>query len=268
MERYKQRAVYTFARGCHRILGPLSLLCLLLLAGCKVELYGELSEREANEMAAILLQNKIPTKRTADKDRVFTLHVQEDRFAEAVQLLNSLGYPRQSFANLGEVFAGDGLISSPIEERARLIYALSQELSRTITEVDGVLSARIHVVLPENDPLREDLTPSSASVFIRHDAAARIPSLLPKIKMLVANSIEGLVYDKVSVALFPVDNLSAGSVNDNALRTVAGLWVHDSSLRDAKVLIFSLIGVAAAGSIASGLLAWLWLQQRQRTRDT
>ena len=243
-------------------------LGLLLLSACKQELYSNLSERDANEMTAILLQNHIPAARDSSTPGVFSVMVDQSRFADAVEILKERGYPREDFATLGDIFSGEGLISSPMEERARFIFALSQELSRTINEIDGVLSARVHIVLPENDPLRSELAPSSASVFIRHDERARIQALLPQIKILVANSIEGLVYDKVSVALFPVDNLSAGSVNDNALRTVAGLWVHDSSLRDAKVLIFSLIGVAAAGSIASGLLAWLWLQQRQRTRDS
>jgi len=54
-----------------------------------------------------------------------------------------------------------------------MIYALSEELSRTVSEIDGVISARVHVVLPENDPLRRDLVPSSASVFIRHDSSLR-----------------------------------------------------------------------------------------------
>ena len=58
-----------------------------------------------------------------------------------------------------------------------LIYALSEELSRTVSEIDGVISARVHVVLPENDPLRRDLVPSSASVFIRHDTSLPVNDL-------------------------------------------------------------------------------------------
>jgi type III secretory pathway lipoprotein EscJ len=110
--------------------------------------------------------------------------------------------PKQEFTTLGEVFKRDGLVSSPVQERARMIFALSQQLSRTVSEIDGVLSARVHLVLPENDPLRQV---SSASVFIRHQASTPMVDLVPQIKMMIANSVAGLSYDKVSVVLVPVD---------------------------------------------------------------
>jgi type III secretion protein J len=180
-------------------------LLILALAGCKTELYTGLDEREANEMIALLIKNGIDATRVRTKDGSSNLQVGENRLAEAIDLLKANGYPRQRFANMGEVFKTSGLIASPTEERARFIYALSQELSRTINDIDGVLTARIHVVLPKNDLLRQDATPSSASVFIRHDARMPLNRLLPQIKMLVANSIEGLAYEKVSVVFVPVD---------------------------------------------------------------
>ncbi|GLS46847.1 type III secretion system inner membrane ring lipoprotein SctJ [Methylobacterium brachythecii] len=183
----------------------------LMLAGCKTDLYTKLTEREANEMVALLLDKGIDASRVSGKDGSSSIEVEKARFAQAVELLKAGGYPRQSFTNMGEVFKGGGLIASPTEERARFVYALSEELSKTISGIDGVLSARIHVVLPKNDLLKQDATPSSASVFIRHDKDAPLKSLLPQIKMLVANSIEGLTYEKVSVVFVPVDRSQATS---------------------------------------------------------
>ncbi|MDI4231933.1 type III secretion inner membrane ring lipoprotein SctJ [Bradyrhizobium sp. Arg237L] len=181
--------------------------CLLAtaLGGCKADLYTKLQEREANEMVALLLGNGFDAGRTQSKDGTSTVIVEQKQFAQAVELLKANGYPRQTFTNMGEVFKGGGLIASPTEERARYVYALSEELSKTISDIDGVLSARIHVVLPKNDLLRQDATPSSASVFIRYDTRAPVKALLQQIKMLVANSIEGLSYEKVSVVLVPVE---------------------------------------------------------------
>jgi len=51
--------------------------------------------------------------------------------------------------------------------------------------------------------LGRGFNPSSASVSIRHRTDAPIEALTPNIKMLVANSIEGLVYDNVTVVNFP-----------------------------------------------------------------
>ena len=241
-------------------------LGLLLLAGCKQELYSNLSERDANEMTAILLQAGIPASRESDAAGVYTVLVDEDRFADAVEVLKERGFPRQAFATLGEVFSGDGLISSPMEERARFIYALSQELSHTLTEIDGVLSARIHIVLPENDPLRSDLAPSSASVFIRHDERAPVEAVTPKIKMLVANSIEGLVYDKVSLALFPVpvwSNGENGRHQDPKLISLGGIWVHPGSAEEAKMVFYFLIALVVAGLAGNVALFWLWQRGRR-----
>ena len=146
-------------------------IVVLLLAACETELYTGLSEREANEIVAVLMNAGIPAEKTFDRDDTLSVVVDQDRFAEAVSILNARGLPRQTFDSIGDIFEKEGLISSPTEERARFIYALSQELSRTVAEIDGVLSARIHVVLPENDAFRRDVRPSSASVFVRHDGA-------------------------------------------------------------------------------------------------
>ncbi|MBH5396488.1 type III secretion inner membrane ring lipoprotein SctJ [Bradyrhizobium sp. CNPSo 4010] len=183
----------------------LALPFLLPLIGCKADLYTKIQEREANEMLALLLGKGVDAVRVVAKDGTSTIQVEEKQLAYSIDLLNVEGLPRQSFKNLGEVFKGSGLVASPIEERARYVYALSEELSRTISDIDGVLSARVHVVLPKNDLLRQDATPSSASVFIRHGSNAKLSALLPQIKMLVANSIEGLSYDKVAVVFVPVE---------------------------------------------------------------
>ncbi|WP_439396946.1 type III secretion system inner membrane ring lipoprotein SctJ [Bradyrhizobium sp. PMVTL-01] len=182
-----------------------SMPLLLSLIGCKADLYTKIQEREANEMLALLLGKGVDAVRVVAKDGTSTIQVEEKQLAHSIDLLNVEGLPRQSFKNLGEVFKGSGLVASPIEERARYVYALSEELSRTISDIDGVLSARVHVVLPKNDLLRQDATPSSASVFIRHGSSAKLSALLPQIKMLVANSIEGLSYDKVAVVFVPVE---------------------------------------------------------------
>lgn len=181
---------------------------LLCLAGCKVELYSNLPEQEANEMLATLMMHDIEGHKTNGKKGAINLFVEESDIAKAVEVLKQNGYPSQSFQEMGEIFKKEGLISSPLEERARYIYAISQDISLTLSKLDGVLSARVHVVLPEADKLGKVTQPSSAAVFIKHRKDVDIESSIPKIKMLVNNSIEGLDYDKISVALFPSSQLA------------------------------------------------------------
>ncbi|MCP4745712.1 MAG: EscJ/YscJ/HrcJ family type III secretion inner membrane ring protein [Desulfobacteraceae bacterium] len=180
---------------------------LLICTGCKTELYSEISEKEANEMLSILLDAGINSDRVAGKEGTWTVRTSEKKFSKAVTLLKDHGYPKDQYDNIGGIFKKQGLVTSPLEDRIRFIYALSQELSLTLSYIDGILNARVHVVLPENNPntYNEVLQPSSASVFIRHQQQADISARIPQIKELVVNSIEGLTYDKVTIVLFPAN---------------------------------------------------------------
>ena len=75
-------------------------------------------------------------------------------------------------------------------------------LARTIAGIDGVLDARVHIVLPENDPFARNALPSSAAVAIRARYDADLADYIPSIKGLVKNAIEGLAFEKISVTVF------------------------------------------------------------------
>jgi len=182
----------------------LAAVAVLALAGCRVEVYDKLSQRDANEMTALLLMAGVDAKRVTQKDGLFAVTVNENDFAEAVTLIDRSGLPKPNFASMNDVLSDDRLIASPSEERARLNYALSQELSRTVSEIEGVVIARVHLATPTSDPLsRRDATDSSASVAIHHRSDFGAAGVVPRIKVLVANAVDGLDYDRVSVALFP-----------------------------------------------------------------
>ena len=188
-----------------------ALVALLALAGCRVEVYDKLSQRDANEMTALLLLAGIDAKRITQKDGMFAVTVNESDFAQAVTLIDQSGLPKPNFASMTEVLSDDRLIASPSEERARLNYALSQELSRTVSEIEGVVSARVHLATPSNDPLSRSDTKSSASVAIHHRNDFAAAGVVPRIKVLVANAVDGLDYERVSVALFSTSERSASN---------------------------------------------------------
>ena len=217
----------------------LLLLIALGLTACKVDLYTQLEEKEAVEMMALLLKHGIDCKKLPGKDGIWTLRVDESQVTAAVERLKVEGFPRKDFESIGEVFKQEGLVSSPLTERVRFVYALSQELSQTISYIDGVLDARVHVVVPENDPLAPEIKPASASVFVRHRADSPIEDSIPQIKHLVVNSIEGLTYEKVSVATFP-SSLVPEPVRPQRTRKAAAI-----ALSVLVPVLLILLGVAA-----------------------
>lgn len=187
----------------HRLLRGLAVALLAVaLAGCKVGLYSGLTEQEANEMVAALTSDGL----SADKERVennqWQVLVDKGDLPASLELLRAQGLPNDRFATMGDVFQKQGLVSTPSEERMRYIYAISQELSQTLRKVDGVVAARVHVVIPANDPLSDRVRPSSAAVFIKYRPDVDLRLLSPAVKDLVAHSIEGLSHDQVSLSLF------------------------------------------------------------------
>ena len=177
---------------------------LLLCAGCEEEttLYAGLEERQANGVIAALSEAGIRTRKVAGEESTWTVMIGESKFAEAMGILEREGLPRRQYQGVAEVFKKTGMVSSPSEERIRFMDALAQDLSRTISQIEGVVDARVHVVLPENDPFARNAKPSSAAVSIRHRYDVDMADYVPQIKALVRNSIEGLDYNKISVTLF------------------------------------------------------------------
>jgi len=181
----------------------LLLLVSLVLAGCEEQtLYQGLTEQEANEMAALLQRSDITATKVAGKENLFSVSTDEDSFADAVQLLQANGLPRPKFQTLGDVFGDQGFISSSTAQRAQYIHGLSQEISHTISSIDGVLLARVHLSVPEKDPLTDEPPESSASVFVKHRRNIDLSSQVGNIKALVVNGLENLPYENVTVALF------------------------------------------------------------------
>lgn len=228
------------------------LLPLFILAGCnKVELYSGLHENEANQMMALLLENGVDCEKLPGTEGTFILHVESDSFARSVEILKEHGFPRANYQGVGEVFAKSGLVSSPSEERIRFMNALSQDIAGTIALIDGVLNAQVHIVLPNNNPFVQDAHPSSAAVFISYRPDSNVPGSVSLIKNLVLNSVEGLSYDKISVALFPA-----------SIKTVPAS--HKSSPQDNPLVLLGGVLLLAA-LIGGGVFAWLKMGKKEST---
>jgi type III secretion protein J len=179
------------------------LTALLCLAGCKQAIYSNLNEAEANDMLVVLIRGGIDAEKRAADNAQFAVWVPDDDVAVAIELLHAEAQPAQRYSSLGEVFERNGLISSPTEERMRYIHGLQQEVSHTLSQIDGVMVARVHIVVPMHDALEAAVKPASASVFIKHRPDMNMQLLVPNVKDLVVRSVEGLSPDAVSVNMFP-----------------------------------------------------------------
>lgn len=185
---------------CRRVAALAVLSAASLLAGCQSsELFGKLDEANANAVLEALYAEGITAKKLPGEGSFWRIEVDHEQHQRALHVVRGQGLPREQFATMGEVFKKEGLVSTPSEERLRYIYAVSQELANTLSQIDGVITVRVHPVIPFNDPLDVKVRTASASVFIKHSPEADIQQLAPAIRTLVTRSIEGLAPDNVSL---------------------------------------------------------------------
>jgi type III secretion protein J len=236
-------------------------LLLALLVGCSSqELYGQLSERQANEMVAVLRSAGIDAEKQSHEGKFSVLTAKSD-FPQAVRTLNAQGYPRESYDSMGKVFKREGFVSSPLEERARLMHAMSQEISNTIANIDGVVTARVHLVVPERNPLLDKAQPAAAAVFIKHRPERDLTSQITQIKALVVNSIEGLSYDNVTVALFPAEGMPA-----ETRKAAPAAQQPEAQAQQASLAAPLMMAGSGAGGLALAGGVVLWWRRRSAPR--
>ncbi len=230
----------------------------LILSACQTVVLTDVNENSANEAVAHLISQGIMAQKSPGQKGSFSVLVDEADFASSVQALAVEGIPRREYDNLGSIFKKEGVVSTPLEENARLIFALSQEVAGSVALIDGVLAARVHVVLPTGDVFGTTKTPSSAAVFIKHRDGIPIENEIPRIKKLVENSIEGLKYEDISVFLFAASRAKVSA--KNPFEDVLGLKVAPSS---APIIwgIFAFLGISLILGI--GFVLWSYFGKKQ-----
>ncbi|MGZ3405597.1 MAG: secretion protein [Polyangia bacterium] len=176
---------------------------VLVLAGCGVELEHGLDERQANEVASVLESAGIAADKVAEDGQAnaYKIVVGRAESGRAFSLLESRDLPRRALRGLSDTFSGGTLLPSPIEDRARYGAALAVELERSLEEIPGVVSARVHLALPPDESLVGDAahTRPTASVLLK--TAHALPLADNDVRRLVAGAVHGLAAADVGVVV-------------------------------------------------------------------
>jgi flagellar M-ring protein FliF len=175
-------------------------------------LYGRLSESESAKVITALDDAKVPYKIGSGGGSIL---VPADKVYLMRMQLAGRGIPRGEGVGF-EIFDKPNFGISDFVQRANYVRAVQGELARTIGQLDEIESARVMIVLPENRLLLDKDKHPTASVFVRVRGNTPLPpQSINSIRFLVANSVEGLKPNNVSI----VDNLgnvlSENSENDS-----------------------------------------------------
>lgn len=170
-------------------------------------LYGRLPEGEAAKVIAALDDAKVPYKIGSGGNAIL---VPSDKVHLMRMQLAGRGLPRGEGVGF-EIFDKPNFGISDFVQRANYLRAVQGELERTISQLDEIEGARVMVVQPENRLLMDKDKHPTASVFVRVKGNGMLSSSsVNSIRFLVANSVEGLKPNYVSV----VDN-RGNSLSEN-----------------------------------------------------
>ncbi|MCJ9721403.1 type III secretion system inner membrane ring lipoprotein SctJ [Rhizobium rhizogenes] len=187
-----------------RVAGILSVLvCAAFLSACSEDVLTGLDQRDARDAQVLLERAGIRATVTGEKGDVFKIAVDETDHARAIELLSDAGLPRLPHRTMAELFPGDGFLVTPLEQKARMTYAVEQQLGETLSALDGVASARVHIVLPEDNGRGLIKEKARASALLQYRPSANLVDIEMKSRSLLLNSVRGLAYEDVSVVVSP-----------------------------------------------------------------
>ncbi|HEX8822588.1 MAG TPA: flagellar M-ring protein FliF [Archangium sp.] len=178
-------------------------LLLLCVTGCRERIQHGLDERQANELQTVLVERGLDARKVpeAGKKPTWAIEVIEEQASDAVRILAELGLPRPVSEQGCDVFGGGGLVRTPVEEQLCRVRVMERGLEKTLQTVEGVLIARVHLVVPAPPRPGQQPVPAKASAMLRvaPGHAEQIKGSRELLRSIIAGGVEGLSADSVSL---------------------------------------------------------------------
>lgn len=160
-------------------------------------LYNSLERLDSSAVLDVLDTNKIKYK---IDDSTGALLVESNKINEARLKLADSGISNDNKAGFELLDKEQPLGTSQFMETARYRRSLEGELGRTISSINNVRSARVHLGIPKDSVFVRDARPASASVFVElFPGSSLSPSQVRSILNLVASSIPDMKPENVTV---------------------------------------------------------------------
>ena len=162
----------------------------------KALLFAGVETREMAEITQRLEAADIPYEIREDGGSIY---VARSEVFNARMMLSADGLP--SRGSIGyEIFdEPDALGQTQFQQNINRLRALEGELSRTIGSLDGVKSARVHLVLPERQLFSRDAEQPTASIVIQLRRDELTSGQVRAIRNLVASATPGLSANRVTI---------------------------------------------------------------------
>lgn len=202
-----------------------------------VPLFSNLSTSDAAAITQKLAANKVPYELAESGQQILVPQndVYQQRLDMAAAGLPSSGDQGYSLLDTA------GVTTSEFQQQVEYQQAVSDELEQTIESINGVQSAQVSVVMPQQSLFTTSTDQPSASVLVSLEPGASLSAeQVQAVVHLVASSIEGLSPDDVTVVdqngdVLNAPGLDAGDVAAGTMdqqETTAYEQSLDNSLQD------------------------------------
>ncbi|NOY77385.1 MAG: flagellar M-ring protein FliF [Calditrichaeota bacterium] len=179
--------------------GTLILLTLVVLFSSRKDyqvLFSQLDPQEAGTIVEKLKADKVPFKLESGGTTI--LVPRNKVYEERISLANQ-GLPAQGGIGY-EIFDKNNIGATDFVQRVNYQRALEGELARTISSLNEVKRARVHLVLPNESLFVEDQKPATASVTLQLRPGTKLKDQqVQGIANLVSSSVEGLQPDHITI---------------------------------------------------------------------
>jgi len=162
----------------------------------KALLYSNLDMKEASSITQALDQAGIKYEVKGDGA---TIMVPRDEVASTRLMLSGKGLPTSGSVGYEIFDQSNALGQTDFVQQLNRQRALEGELARTIRSLDGVTSARVHLVLPKRQLFEEEVDPPSASVTIGVGGREPGNEQVRAIQNLVGGAVPNLKPERVTV---------------------------------------------------------------------
>ena len=209
----------------------------------KALLYANLDLKEAGSITAALDQAGVKYEVKGDGS---TIMVSRDQVASTRLMLSSKGLPTAGSVGYEIFDEANALGQTDFVQQLNRQRALEGELSRTILSLDGITSARVHLVLPKRQIFEEAAEQPSASVTI--GVGGREPSAdqVRAMQNLVAGAVPNMKPDRVTVVDQHAKTLSGGETGMAAEADGRKSEVEQRIAKQVKNLVEGMVGTGKA----------------------
>ncbi len=162
-------------------------------------LYGNLDLEDANQITKVLDQDKVGYELRAGGTEVWV--PADQKLNLRVKLADQAIPGGGSITSGYELFdKSDVLGSTAFLQNVNLLRAMEGELGRTIRSIQGVKSARVHLVLPRREVFTREVEDPSASIVIKMEGARRLDKgQVQAIQHMVAAAVPKLKPERISI---------------------------------------------------------------------